>query len=306
MNRRAWTLFLLISVLWGIPYLLIKIAIADLSPLTVVAGRITIAALVLLPVAALRGTLGALRGRMRSVGALAVLHIVVPFLLITYGETHIPSSLTGLLIAIEPVVIAVLMARTEPLTTSRVTGLVLGLVGVAVLVGVDVSGDRQGLLGAGMVLLAAAGYALAATLVQRRAADIAPEALSGGATAVAAIVLAPFALLNLPEHAVRPSAWAALVVLGVFCTALALLSFYGLIGLAGSSRAGLATYVNPVVAVLLGVALLGEHVGVSTLAGFALVAAGCWLSSENNSRRWRPERRVVTVVRNLRVARVRR
>jgi drug/metabolite transporter (DMT)-like permease len=278
-NRRAWGLFLLVSVLWGIPYFLIKVAIEDLSPLVLVAGRIAIAALVLIPAAALRGTLGALRGRMRVVSALAVLHIVVPFLLITYGETHISSSLTGLLIAIEPVAIAVLMARSEPLSAGRVVGLVLGFGGVAVLVGLDVSGDRLGLLGAGMVLVAAISYALATILVQRRAADLPPEALAGGTTAVSTVILVPFAVLALPDQPVRPQAWVSLGVLGVFCTAVALLAFYRLIALAGSNRAGLVTYVNPVVAVLLGVALLDEHVGVGTVAGFALIAAGCWLST---------------------------
>lgn len=279
MNRRAWLLFVLLSVLWGIPYFLIKIAIEDLSPLVVVAGRIAVAALVLIPMAALRGTLGTLRGRMRVVAVLAVLHIVVPFLLITYGETHISSSLTGLLIAIEPVAIALLLSRTEPLTTGRIVGLILGFTGVAVLVGLDVSGDRLGLLGAGMVLVAAVSYALATILVQRRAADVPPEALAGGTTAISAVVLAPFALLALPERAVGAGAWASLGVLGVFCTAVAFLALYRLVGIAGSNRAGLVTYVNPVVAVLLGVALLDEHLGMSTVAGFALVAAGCWLAT---------------------------
>jgi len=278
-NRRSWFLFLLVSVLWGIPYFLIKIAIEDLSPMLVVAGRIAIAALVLLPVAAARGTLAALRGRLGIVTVLAAVHIIGPFLLITYGETHISSSLTGLLIAIEPVVIALLMARAEPLSGLRVAGLVLGFAGVAVLVGLDVSGDRLGLLGAGMVLLAAVSYAVATMLVQRRAAEIPPEALAGGTTAISAVVLAPFAAFALPDAPAGPAAWASLAVLGVLCTAVALLAFYRLIGLAGSNRAGLVTYVNPVVAVLLGVVLLNEDLGISTLAGFTLVAAGCWLST---------------------------
>jgi drug/metabolite transporter (DMT)-like permease len=278
-NRRAWLLFLLVSVLWGIPYFLIKIAIDDLSPVFVVAGRGLIAALELLPVAAARGTLGVLRARLGTVATIAAVHIIGPFLLITYGEVHITSSLTGLLIAVEPVVIALLMARTEPLTRVRTLGLVLGFAGVAVLVGLDVSGDRLGLLGAGMVLLAAVSYAVATMLVQRRAADIPPEALAGGTTAITAIVLAPFALLTWPTEPVPVNAWLALAALGVFCTAIALLAFYRLIALAGSNRAGLVTYVNPVVAVLLGVLLLNESVGWSTAAGFALVIAGCWLSA---------------------------
>jgi drug/metabolite transporter (DMT)-like permease len=279
-NRRAWSLFLLVAVLWGIPYFLIKIAIDDLSPVFVVAGRAFIAALVLLPVAAARGTLAAVRARLGVVAMIAAVHIIGPFLLITYGEVHITSSLTGLLIAFEPVVIALLMSRAEPLTPIRVAGLALGFAGVAVLVGLDLSGDRLGLLGAGMVLLAAIGYAVATMLVQRRAADLAPEALAGGTTAITAVVLAPFAILTWPSPAaVHASAWTALAILGVFCTAVALLAFYGLIALAGSTKAGLVTYLNPVVAVLLGVLLLNEPLRWTTVAGFALVAAGCWLST---------------------------
>ncbi|WP_433359651.1 DMT family transporter [Actinoplanes sp. CA-142083] len=279
MNRRAWLLFLLVSVLWGIPYFLIKVAIDDLSPVFVVAGRGLIAALVLLPVAAARGTLGALRARLGTVSVLAVVHIIGPFLLITYGEVHITSSLTGLLIAVEPVVIALLLSRAEPLTRIRVIGLVLGFAGVAVLVGLDVSGDRLGLLGAGMVLLAAVSYGVATIFVQRRAADIPAETLAGGTTAITAVVLAPFAIWTWPTEPVHANAWASLAALGVFCTAVALLAFYALVAEAGSNRAGLVTYVNPVVAVLLGVLLLNESLRWSTVAGFALVAAGCWLST---------------------------
>ncbi|GAB7052073.1 DMT family transporter [Catenuloplanes indicus] len=284
MNRRAWILFLTASLLWGMPYLLIKVAIEDLSPLAVVFGRLAVAALVLLPLAAARGTLGALRGRLPIVAAIALVHIVGPFLLITYGEVHISSSMTGLLIAIEPAVIALLMLRSEPLGPARVAGLGLGFAGVAVLVGADLSGDRLGLLGAGMVLLATLGYAVATMLVQRHAADVPPVALTAGTTTISSLVLLPFALFALPAGPVRPVSWAALIALGVLCTAVALLAFYGLIAQIGAARAGLVTYVNPVVAVLLGVALLGEPVGTGTIAGFALIATGCWLSTRSPRR----------------------
>jgi drug/metabolite transporter (DMT)-like permease len=278
-NRRAWLLFLLVSVLWGVPYFLIKITIDEMSPMFVVAGRAAIAALVLLPVATARGTLSALRGRLGIVTVLAAMHIIGPFLLITYGEVHITSSLTGLLIAIEPVAIALLMLRTEPLTRARTAGLVLGFTGVAVLVGLDLSGDRLGLLGAGMVLLAALSYAVATMLVQRRAADLPPETLAGGTTAITTLVLLPFAVVTRPTEPVGSTALLALAALGVLCTAVALLAFYRLIALAGSNRAGLVTYVNPVVAVLLGVLILNESVDWSTGLGFLLVVAGCWLST---------------------------
>ncbi|WP_436530393.1 DMT family transporter [Actinoplanes sp. HUAS TT8] len=281
MNRRAWLLFVLVSVLWGIPYFLIKIAIDDLSPLFVVAGRLAIGAAVLLPVAAIRGTLTALRGRIGVVIGLAMVHMVGPFLLITYGEAHISSSLTGILIAIEPVVIALLMSGSEPITGIRTAGLITGFLGVVVLVGLDVSGDHWGLIGAGMVLLAALSYAFATKLVQDRLSDVPPDALTAATTSVSTLVLVPFALFRLPSSpsTVGADSWLALAGLGLLCTALAMLAFYRLIALAGSNRAGLVTYVNPVVAALLGVALLHEPLGVATVAGFLLIVAGCWLST---------------------------
>jgi drug/metabolite transporter (DMT)-like permease len=282
-NRRAWLLFLAVSVLWGIPYLLIKIAIVDLSPLVVVAGRTAIAALVLLPVAAATHALPILRERFGIVLLLSVVHIVGPFLLITYGETHISSSLTGVLIAIQPVVIALLLINTEPLRPVRAVGLVLGLVGVAVLMGVDLSGDRYGLLGAGMVLLATLGYAVSTILVKRHASDIPPTALVAGTMVLSTLLLAPFAAFALPTQPVRPVSWIALVALGLLCTAAALFAFYWLIGEAGPARAGLVTYANPVVAIVLGVAILDEPIGPSTVLGFALIITGCWLATRQRT-----------------------
>ncbi|BEL02489.1 DMT family transporter [Actinoplanes sichuanensis] len=289
MNRLAWSLFVLCSVLWGLPYFLIKIAIEDLSPVLVVAGRTAIAAAVLIPIALMRGTLRALRGRGRAIALIAAVHIIVPFLLITYGEQHITSSLTGILIAVEPVLIALLLARTEPLRAGRVFGLVLGFAGVVVLVGVDLSGDRYGLLGAAMVLAAAVSYAVATILVQRKVADLPPETLTVGTTVTTTVVLAPVALANLPQEPVSARSWGALAVLGVLCTAVALLAFYRLIALAGPNRAGLITYVNPVVAVLLGVALLDEPIGAGTIGGFVLVVAGCWFCTRPVKARIEPK-----------------
>ena len=279
MNRQAWLLFAAVSFLWGIPYFLIKIAIEDLSPVLVVAARAAIAAAVLIPVALIRGSLTALRGHLPVVALISAVHIIGPFLLITYGEQHITSSLTGILIAVEPVVIALLLSKTEPLSRIRLVGLVTGFAGVVVLVGLDLGGDAYGLLGAAMVLAAAVSYAYATILVQRRASDLPPEALTVGTTVITSLVLLPISLFALPTEPVSGRAWASLAVLGVFCTAAALLAFYRLIALAGSNRAGLVTYVNPVVAVLLGVILLNEPIGPTTIAGFALVVAGCWLST---------------------------
>jgi drug/metabolite transporter (DMT)-like permease len=278
-SRRAWLLFAAVSVLWGTPYFLIKVAIVDLSPLFVVFARCAIAAASLLPLVVARRLLHTLRGKAGLVVALSLVHIVGPFLLITYGELYLASSLTGLIIAVEPVVIGLLLARTEPFTPVRVVGLALGFGGVAALTGVELGGGGAGLVGAGMVLLATVAYALATILVQRKASDIPPTALVAGTQVTSAVVLAPFAAFALPTGHVGASSWAALVALGVACSAVALMAFYALITEAGPNTAGLVTYVNPVIAVALGVVVLDEPFGPGLVIGSALILTGCWLAT---------------------------
>jgi drug/metabolite transporter (DMT)-like permease len=288
-TKRSWLLFAAVSLLWGIPYLFIKVAVEDLSPVFVVFGRTALAAAVLLPVAAARGLLPALRGRIRFVVALALVHIVGPFLLITFGELYITSSLTGLLIAIEPIVIGLMLARAEPFTPIRVVGLVLGFGGVATITGVELRGGGSAYLGAGLVLLATIGYGFATIMVQRRGAGIPPTALVTGTMVASTVMLAPFAYFALPKEPVSTASWTALGVLGLFCSALALMAFYALIGEAGPNKAGLVTYVNPVVAVALGVAVLHEPLRPTLLAGSALILLGCALATRPARHRTGPE-----------------
>jgi drug/metabolite transporter (DMT)-like permease len=278
-SRRAWLLFAAVSLLWGIPYFLIKVAIVDLSPVFVVFGRTAIAAAVLVPLAAFRGLLPALRGRVRFVIALSVVHIVGPFLLITYGELYVTSSLAGLIIAVEPIVVSLMLVRAEPFTPLRVVGLVFGFGGVAVLTGVELSGGGPAVIGAALVLLATVGYAYATIMVQRGASDIPPTALVAASMLSSTALLAPFAAFAAPAAPVRAVSWGALVVLGLLCTALALIAFYALINDTGPTRAGLVTYVNPLVAVTLGVVVLSEPLRWSLAVGAVLILAGCWLST---------------------------
>jgi drug/metabolite transporter (DMT)-like permease len=280
-SRRAWLLFAAVSLLWGIPYFLIKVAIVDLSPVFVVFGRTAIAAAVLVPLVAVRGLLPALRGHLRFVVALSLVHVVAPFLLIAYGELYVTSSLAGLIIAVEPIVVGLMLARAEPFTTLRVIGLVLGFGGVAVLTGVELSGGGPAVVGAGLVLLATVGYAYATIMVQRHGSGIPPTALVAGTMLSSTLLLAPFAAFAIPSEPVRRSSWAALVVLGLLCTAVALIAFYALIGDAGPNTAGLVTYVNPLVAVTLGVAVLNEPLRPSLIVGSALILGGCWLSTRS-------------------------
>jgi len=278
-SRRAWLLFAAVSLLWGIPYFLIKVAIVDLSPTFVVFARTAIAVAVLVPLAALRGLLPALRGRLRFVVALSVVHVVAPFLLITYGELYVTSSLAGLIIAVEPIVVGLMLVRAEPFTLLRVVGLVLGFGGVAVLTGVELSGGGPAVLGAALVLLATVGYAYATIMVQRGGSGIPPTALVAGSMLSSTVLLAPFAVFAVPSAPVRAVSWGAVVVLGLLCTAVALIAFYALINDTGPNRAGLVTYVNPLVAVALGVAVLNEPLRWSLPVGAGLILVGCWLST---------------------------
>jgi len=283
MTRKGWLLFTAMSVFWGIPYLFIKIAVRELDPAVVVFARVGIATAVLLPVAAHRGVLRQLRGGMLAIAVLACVQIVGPFLLISYGEQHIASSLTSLLIAADPLLVALFALRFDPserVSGLRLVGLLIGMGGVVVLLGLDVGGDRQRLLGAALVLLAAAGYAAGALLIKRPA--IAALPILGVVTVectTATIVLLPLAVTRLPSRIPSLEVMVSLLVLGLICTALAYLAFFALVAEVGASRGTVITYVNPAVSVLLGVTLLGESLNAAIIVGFLLIIVGSWLST---------------------------
>jgi drug/metabolite transporter (DMT)-like permease len=284
MSRRAWLAFTAISLIWGVPYLFIRIAVeGGVTPLVLAWSRVTMAAIVLLALAWRAGTLPTIRGRGRWLLAYAVAEISVPFPLIAAGEVHVASSLAAIIIAAVPLVGALLAMRfdhSERPTAIRAFGLALGFSGVIVLVGVDVAGNGKELLGAGAILLAAVGYAIGPMVIKHRLAGLDPRATMGASLAVAALVLAPGAALDLPSRAPTAGAVGAVVVLGLLCTALAFVIFTVLIREAGTSRATVITYVNPVVAVALGVLLLGERPGAGAVAGLLLILAGSWLSTD--------------------------
>ncbi len=203
--------------------------------------------------------------------------------MISYGEQHIASSLTSLLIAADPLLVALLALRFDPserVSGLRLVGLLIGMGGVVALLGFDVGGDGQGLLGAGLVLLAAAGYAAAALLVKRPTVATLPRlGLVAAACAVATVVLSPLAVMRLPNRLPDLEVVVSLLVLGLICTALAYLTFFTLVSEVGASRGTVFTYVNPIVSVLLGVTLLGEPLNAAMVAGFILIIVGSWLST---------------------------
>src|SRR3954449_5390403 len=246
MSARAWAGFFAMSTIWGVPYLFIKIAVDDGVPPAFLAWcRVVLAAAVLLALAWRAGTLPSLRGRGRWLLAFAVFEITVPFPAIAYGEQHVDSSVAAIIIAAAPLIVAVLALRfdaSERVSGRRLAGLLIGLCGVVAHVGIDIAGSGGELLGAGAILVAAAGYGLRAggpvlapaagyaagpMVLSRTLADIDPRATMGGSLAIAAVLLTPFAAAAPPATVPSPEALVALLVLGLVCTAAAFVIYSG-------------------------------------------------------------------------------
>ncbi|MGZ6695531.1 MAG: DMT family transporter, partial [Solirubrobacteraceae bacterium] len=245
-------------------------------------ARVTIAAVVLLALAWRAGVLPGLRGRWGWVAAYAVVEIAIPFPLIGFGERHVASSLAAILIAAVPLIMTVIAIRIDPserATGWRLVGLFVGLAGVVALVGIDVAGRTDELVGALAILLAATGYATGPMLLKRDLGGLDPRAVMGASLAIVAVLLAPFAAIAPPSGTPSTAALASIAVLGLFCTAAAFVLFAVLLAEIGPSRASVITYVAPVVAVALGVAVLGERPGAGAVAGLLLILAGSWVST---------------------------
>jgi drug/metabolite transporter (DMT)-like permease len=282
-NARAWAAFVGVSIFWGMPYLLIKVAVDDsLSPVFVTWVRVVLGAMVLLVLAWRRGLLGTLRGRLRWLTVIALVEITLPFTLIAIGEQHVSSSLAAVVIAAAPTFVALLALRFDPSERAgglRLAGLALGLGGVAASVGVDVGATLDPLLGGAAILAAAVCYAIGPMVFKRHLADLDPRASMGASLTIAALLLTPLVVITPPASVPSLTATGALLALGLFCTAAALLLYGLLIVEAGAARALVVTYVNPLVALALGMAILGERPGLGAVIGFPLILAGSWLAT---------------------------
>jgi drug/metabolite transporter (DMT)-like permease len=283
------------SLVWGIPYLFIKIAVdGGMSPAFIAWVRVALAAAILLALAHRAGLLRSLRGSGRWLLVYALVEIVIPFPLIAQGEKHVDSGLAAIIIAAVPLFIALLAIRfdhEERATGSRLAGLVIGLAGVVVLMGIDVAGEADELLGALAILVAAFGYAVGPMTLKAKLRELDPRATMGASLLIAAIVLTPFAALAPPKEMPETDVIVSLLVLGIVCTALAFVIFGWLIAEIGPARALVITYVNPVVAVALGVLILDERPGAGAVAGLLLILAGSWLSTDGRLPPWLSRRR---------------
>jgi drug/metabolite transporter (DMT)-like permease len=284
-TARTWLAFAALAVLWGIPYFLIKVAVPEISPLLIAFARVTLAAAVLLPIAWWRGGFRSLSSHKTALCAFALVEFVMPFAAISLGERWIDSSLAGILIATVPLWVALLsrfFGLHEPLGRWRVMGLVVGFVGVLTLLGLGTVAGPQGWAGVGCLLAAALGYGTGPLIIQRhlRGLDaVGPLAASLGVAS--ALLLVP-AMSVLPSRLPSSDALWSVAVLGVVCTAAAMLLMFYLVEHAGAARASLITYFNPMVAALLGVWLLDERLGTGGVAAFALILAGSWVASRGS------------------------
>jgi drug/metabolite transporter (DMT)-like permease len=288
MTRRGWWLFGVMSVVWGIPYLMIKVADEGVSAPVVVFVRTGVGALVLLPLAVRGGGMEAVRRRWGAVVAFAACEIVGPWLLLSDAERRLSSSMTGLLIAAVPVIgvgVARLAGGAERLGAKRWIGLALGLAGVAVLAAPDLRGGDAWSIGE--VLLTALGYAIAPLIAARRLRDVPSLPLTASCLTFAAVVYLPVAIVARPHAVPAGRVLVALAGLGLVCTALAFNVFFELIREVGASRALVFTYVNPAVAVTAGVAFLGEPLTAGIGVSFALVLAGSLLATARDGREGR-------------------
>ena len=281
MTRRGSLLFAAMSIIWGIPYLLIRVAVDELEPAVVVFGRSLIGALVLLPFALRNDAVRRVLARWPAVIAYTIVEVAAPWYLLTNAEQHITSSLAGLLIATVPLIgalLAILLRADDRVDGTRMVGLLIGLAGVVALVGLDL-GDNLQPWPVVQVLLTALGYAIGPIIIARVMADLNAVAVNAVVLTITAVAYAPFAVLVWPDQRPSNEAIASVVGLGLICTALAFVLFFALIKEIGPSRATVITYVNPAVALAAGVIVLDEPVTIGIIVGFPLVLLGSVLAT---------------------------
>ncbi len=286
MTRRGLLLFAAMCLIWGIPYLFIRIAVTELAPVTLVFLRTAVAALVLMPIAIQQGGFRELFDKWRPLVMFALIEIGVPWLSISTAEQHISSSLAGLLISAVPLVgvmIAPLFGNRERIGPVNLAGLLLGLVGVAAIVGLDLRATGWvPLLEMAVVVV---GYAAGPAILARHLSSLPAVSVNAAALALCAVVYAPLAASQWPRTIPSHAVLASVAVLALVCSALAFLIFFALIAEIGPVRATVITYVNPAVAAVAGILVLHENFTAGMGIGFLLVLAGSTLATRRARQR---------------------
>jgi drug/metabolite transporter (DMT)-like permease len=285
MTRRHWLFLGGAAAMWGASYLFIKVALRDFSEGSIVCIRTALGAVVLLAIAARWDALRPLRGRLGAIVLCSIPQVTAPFLLITYGEGHIDSQLAGILVSSAPIFTALLALgfdQSERVHGWGAVGIVVGMLGVILLFGTDLSGGSA-LVGGLMVLGAGFSYAVGAMLLKHRLSGAPPVGVAGAEMTVATLMTLPLLIASPPDHAPPFEAWGSLVLLGAGGTGIAFLFFYTLIAELGPSRASVIAYIAPAFSVVYGVALLGEPFRASAVAGLVLILGGSWMAIQSRA-----------------------
>jgi len=289
-KRASWIYFALVSVLWGVPYLFIRVAVApgQFTPAFVVFSRVAIGAALLIPYAIKRGVLKPALRQWKWIAAYGILEMVGPWGLISQGETKVNSGLAALLIATVAIWATILNGALGDKTvwhSTRLIGLAVGFIGICLVVGIESLKGKVNVVAILMLLLAAIGYAIAPTMARRKIPEIDGAAVNGLAMLITTIIYAPFAIADWPHHHVRINSIYSLIALGIFPTAICFVVFFKLIADIGNARASLVAYVNTGVAVLIGVIVLHEKLTAGILVGLPLVLLGSYFASRKPATR---------------------
>lgn len=282
MSRKGWALFALVGLLWGVPYLFMKVAVEELATPVIVFSRLIIGAAVLVPLAIFQKSIKHAMKYWKYIALYAVLEMVIPWTLITNAQRDLSSGVVALLVATVPIW-ATLFAHHSGDTTAahrtRVIGIAIGLIGIAFLVGIESLNDVDSAIALVQVLVAALSYAWAVNMITRKAPDASGVAINGIALAISSVIFAPFAFTHLPEQAPSTEAIWSTIGLGVICTAIAFWVFFIVLDEIGAARASLVVYPNTAVAVLLGIVLLNEEITLAIMIGLPLVLIGSYFAS---------------------------
>jgi len=283
MSRRAYFHFAVSGLFWGIPYLLMKVAVADIPPAVIVCGRVLIGAAILIPIAIHQKVLmDAIRG-WRFVLPYAIFEMMIPWILITNAEKKISSGLAGLLIATVPIWSTIFASMSGDKTvwhSKRLVGMLVGFIGLIGLVGYESIIGSSDPLSIAMMLVAAISYSYAVNTISQKLPDVSGIAINGLAMVITSIAYAPLMIVQFPEvSTVSTESAVSLLALGVFCTALAFISFFIVLKEIGPARASIGTYVNTAIAVVLGVLILSEPLTLGIIIGLPLVMIGSFLAS---------------------------
>jgi drug/metabolite transporter (DMT)-like permease len=282
MTKKSWSLFIAVGILWGIPYLLIRVAVRDFSPAMVVFSRVLIGALILVPLAIRQKSFGSALRNSKYIFLYAAVEIMGPWFLITKAEMKISSGLAGLLVATVPIWATIYASITGDKTVwhrRRLMGLIVGFVGLVAVVGIESLSGKNSLWAISSILVAAVGYALAPNMIMKKLPNVSGLAINALAMTMTAAVYAPFAILQWPTGHVSRNSLLSVIALGIFPTAMAFVVFFAVLKEMGPARASLVTYLNTAFAVLLGVLILSEPLTLGIIVGLPLVLAGSYFAS---------------------------